>query len=48
MHHPRLGIRLKVAMDKLGIECHVQYKNGPKVKSYRDQQDFLIKKLTGK
>ena len=35
-------------MDKLGIECHVQYKDGPAVKGYRDQQDFLIKKLTGK
>ena len=48
VHHPRLGIKLKEAMDKFSIECHVQYKNGPKVKSCRDQQDFLIQKLTGK
>ncbi len=48
VHHPRLGMKLKEAMDKLGIECHVQYKDGPAVKGYRDQQDFLIKKLTGK
>ncbi len=48
VHHPHLGIKLKEAMDKLGIECHVQYKNGPPVKGYRDQQDFLIKKLTAK
>ena len=48
VHHPRLGIKLKEAMDKFGIECHVQYKGGPSVKGYRDQKDFLIRKLTGK
>jgi len=47
VHHPRLGLKLKEAMDKLGIECHVQYKDGPAVKDYRDQQDFIIQKLTG-
>ena len=35
-------------MDKRGIEWHVQYKGGPAVNGYRDQNDFLIKKLTGK
>jgi len=48
VHHPIMGFKLKEAMDKRGIECHVQYKEGPVVKGYRDQNDFLIKKLTGK
>ena len=48
VHHPRLGIRLKVAMDKLGIECHVQYKDGPPIEGYGGANDFLVKKLTGK
>mgnify|MGYP001487617003 CR=1 FL=1 len=48
VHHPRLGMKLKEAMDKLGIECHVQYKDGPPVKGYRDQKDFLIQKLADK
>ena len=26
MHHPKLGIALKEQMDKLGIECIVQYR----------------------
>jgi acetyl esterase/lipase len=29
VHHPRFGIALKEAMDKLGIECVVQYKGQP-------------------
>jgi acetyl esterase/lipase len=48
VHHPRLGFKLKEAMDKLGIECHVQYKNGPPIPMYRGVNDFLVKKLTGK
>ena len=48
VHHPHLGIRLKEAMDKLGIECHVQYKDGPPIKGYGGADDFLVKKLTGK
>ena len=48
VHHPRLGIKLKKEMDKLNVECHVQYKDSPQVVGYRDQKDFLIKKLTGK
>ena len=48
VHHPRLGIKLKKEMDKLGVECHVQYKDSPQVVGYRDQKDFLINKLTGK
>ena len=48
VHHPRLGLKLKEAMDKFDIECHVQYKGGPKVEGYPDQVEFLIKKLTSK
>ena len=45
VHHARLGIKLKEQMDKLGIECHVQYRNGPAIENYRSLTDFLIKKL---
>ena len=48
VHHPRLGIKLKEQMDKLGIECHVQYPNGPRIENYRSLTDFLIKKLKGR
>ena len=48
VHHPRLGLKLKEAMDRMGVESHVQYKGGPKVESYQDQVEFLINKLTGK
>ena len=48
VHHPRLGIKLKEAMDKLDIECHVQYKGGRPIPAYRGMNDFLVKKLTGK
>jgi len=48
VHHPRLGIKLKEAMDKLGIECHVQYKDGPKIEGYASSTHFLIRKLQGK
>lgn len=45
VHHARLGIKLKERMDAIGIECHVQYRNGPKIEAYRNLTDFLIKKL---
>ncbi len=45
VHHTRLGIKLKEQMDALGIECHVQYRGGPKIEGYRSLTDFLIKKL---
>jgi len=48
VHHPRLGIELKKAMDKLGIECYVQYRGGPSVTAYRNLQEFLAKKLFAK
>jgi hypothetical protein len=32
VHHPRFGIALKKEMDKLGIECIVQYNGHPQGK----------------
>ena len=45
VHHPIMGFKLQEAMAKIGLECHVQYKGGPAITSYKSQQDFLIKKL---
>ena len=45
VHHPIMGIKLKEAMDEIGLEAHVQYKGGPKIKGYDNQVDFLLKKL---
>lgn len=47
VHHPRFGIKLKEAMDRLHLECHLQYKNGPPPDAYRDSVDFVIAKLNG-
>lgn len=47
VHHPRLGIMLKERMDAIGIECHVQYRDGPAVTEYRNLTAFLIAKLKG-
>ena len=46
VHHAQLGIKLKKAMDPLGIECLVQYPGGPKITAYSGPEDFIIKKLT--
>jgi hypothetical protein len=45
VHHPVLGIKLKEAMDVLGMECYLQYTGGPSVTAYESQQDFIIRKL---
>jgi len=46
VHHPMFGIKLKEAMeDYLGMECHLEYKDGPPVTEYESQQDFIIRKL---
>ena len=46
VHHPIFGIYLKEAMDDyLGMECHLEYKDGPPVTEYESQQDFIIRKL---
>jgi acetyl esterase/lipase len=47
VHHPRLGVELKKAMDQLGLPCELQYPGGPKVATYKDQTEFLIRNLTG-
>ena len=40
------GVKLKEAMDKIGVEANFQAKNKPQDK-YKDLVDFLIVKLTG-
>jgi acetyl esterase len=46
VHHPIFGIKLKEAMEVyLGMECHLEYKDGPPVTEYESQQDFIIRKL---
>jgi acetyl esterase/lipase len=47
VHHARLGIKLKEAMDKLGLECHVTWKNNPDQK-YADIHAFLRDKVQAK
>ncbi len=46
VHHARLGIKLKEAMDKLGVECHVTWRDNPS-KDYRDMHAFLSEKVKG-
>ena len=45
VHHPMMGIKLKEAMDELGVECHVEYGGGPKNGDYENMVEFLLKKL---
>ncbi len=46
VHHPVLGIKLKEAMEVyLGMECYLEYKDGPPVTEYESQYDFIISKL---
>jgi acetyl esterase/lipase len=47
VHHPRLGIALKERMDKLGIECIVQYEGQPS-QSRVTVAEFLRKYLVEK
>ena len=47
VHHPLLGIKLKEAMDELGMECYLEYKDGPPVTEYESQNEFIIRKLKG-
>ena len=46
VHHARLGIRLKEAMDALGLECHVTWSDHPSPK-YKDIHAFLSAKVRG-
>lgn len=34
VHHPMSGIKLKEAMDELGVECNLIYSGGPPVREY--------------
>lgn len=45
VHHPMLGIKLKEAMDELGMECYLEYADGPPATEYKSQYDFIIRKL---
>lgn len=46
VHHPILGIKLHEAMAVYqGMECHLEYKDGPPVTEYNSQNDFIIQKL---
>jgi acetyl esterase len=45
VHHPMFGIKLKEAMYYLGMECYLEYKDGPPVTEYESQLDFVIRKL---
>jgi acetyl esterase/lipase len=45
VHHPIMGIKLKEAMDELGLECHVQYSGGPENQDYNNVVDYLLIKL---
>jgi len=46
VHHARLGLKLKEAMDKLGLECHVTWRDNPSEK-YDGLHAFLQDKVTG-
>jgi hypothetical protein len=45
VHHPMMGIKLKEAMDALGIACTVDYPGGPPIRKYDSQEDFIIREL---
>jgi acetyl esterase/lipase len=46
VHHPLLGIKLHEAMAVYqGMECYLEYRDGPPVQEYDSQQDFIIHKL---
>ena len=45
MHHPMLGTKLKEAMDKLQMECYLEYADEPPVTEYKFHYDFIIRKL---
>jgi acetyl esterase/lipase len=45
VHHPRFGIKLKEQMDRLHVECHLQYQGSPSDPQYKDPVEFMIDKL---
>jgi hypothetical protein len=40
-----LGIKLQEAMYYVGMECYLEYKDGPPVPEYESRYDFIIQKL---
>ena len=46
VHHRIMGTKLKERMDKLKIECHVEYPEGGPISDYSSQYEFIIRKLT--
>ena len=46
VHHPMLGIKLKEAMDALGLKSYLEYKGSPEITKYDSQNDFIIQKLS--
>lgn len=46
VHHARLGLKLKEAMGKLGLESHVVWHGNPS-KQYGSIHDFLARKAKG-
>ena len=48
VHHPMMGIRLKEAMDPIGVECHVEYPGEAPDTVYGSQIGFLIAQLQGR
>lgn len=45
VHHPLLGLKLKEAMDRLGLECHVTGPGLPDEDQYGSLDTFLLKKV---
>jgi len=46
VHHPMFGIKLQEAMAVYqGMECYLEYRDGPPVQEYDSQEDFIIHKL---
>jgi len=45
VHHPMLGIKLQEAMYYVGMECYLEYKDGPPVAEYESRYAFIIQKL---
>ena len=46
VHHRILGTKLQEKMDKLKIECHVEYPEGAPISKYSSQYEFIIRMLT--
>lgn len=45
VHHPMMGIKLKEAADRIGVECYNDYVDCPPIEKYEDQTEFLLDKL---